>query len=475
MNLKTKYIVLVTSILMLVIGITEYRHLQIHKAEMLADGRGKAMLIAEIIKNGLTTIMTEERHTELQGFFNTMVSSEIGAVRLMRLDGTVIGSSDASEVGTVKAIESPATTTKGKNPLHSIQLPIYNEKPCLMCHWGEPDVIAMLSVDMPAQKTLERIRDREEKTILTFIAALLTLSVSLSIITVFLVTKPIKGIIDTMRKVREGDLKVRFLTSRTDEIGSLAESLNAMLFELSKTRAELLKCHETDMQKVEKMATVGELAAAIAHDIKNPLAGISGAIQVFAEDFSEDDPRKEIIKEVLLEIERLDRSVKDLLRYARPPEPNFINTSIAPIIERVVRLISVQAQIQHIDIEMKPAEDIREIYVDPEQIQQVFLNIIVNAMHSMKEEGGELTIATSFNLKTGMAEVTFSDTGPGIPEHNLDNIFKPFFTTKHTGTGLGLAISKNTVEKHGGTILVESRVGVGTVFRVLLPLEIKHG
>jgi signal transduction histidine kinase len=318
------------------------------------------------------------------------------------------------------------------------------------------------------------LQDTEEKAVITFVIALLVLSVLLSLITTHLVTKPIKGIIDTMKNVREGDLKVRFLTSRTDEIGSLAESLNSMLFELNRTRNELMRCHESDIQKVEKMATVGELAAAIAHDIKNPLAGISGAIQVFAEDFPPEDPRKEIIEDVLQEIERLDRSVKDLLRYARPPEPNFIKTSLTPIIDRVVRLMWGQTKHQEIDIEVTHADSPRDIYVDPEQMQQVFLNIMLNAFHSM-EQGGKLKVHTVFDSQTGMAEVVFTDSGPGISEHNLKDIFKPFFTTKHTGTGLGLAISKNTVEKHGGTILVESRVGVGSTFRVLLPLEIKHG
>jgi len=457
----------------LVIGFTEYRHLNAEKSEILADGKRKATLIAEIIKNGITTMMVDERHEALQGFLETLVSSDMGAVRILKLDGTVMGSSEASEVGTVREIGKKDTITLGEHPMQSIYLPIYNEKPCLQCHWGEPDVIAMLSVDMPADKTLQRLDETKEQAAITFVAALAVLSIFLGLMTRSLVTKPLRGIVGTMRKVREGDLKVRFITNRTDEIGELSESLNAMLLELQKTRGQLMKCHEADIQKVEKMATVGELAAAIAHDIKNPLAGISGAIQVFAEDFEPEDPRREIIKEVLQEIERLDRSVRDLLSYARPPEPTFVKTAIEPIIERVVKLMWGQAKHHNVEVKVVHDENPREIYVDPEQMQQVFLNIMLNAIHSM-EEGGLLTVSTSFNPQNGMAEVNFTDTGKGIPEHNIKDIFKPFFTTKHTGTGLGLAISKNTVEKHGGSILVESRVGVGTTFRVLLPLELKN-
>ncbi len=460
---------------MLVIGFIEYHNLRIHKSEMLDDDMRRASLFTEMTKNSLTASIAEKDHKNFKRFLEPLVSSEILKIRLLGLDGTVIGSSDDSELGTIVPINESTVQNTDRGSAFRVNIPIYNERPCLQCHWGQTDVVAILSVDSSIGKVLENFDKVERNSLISFAAALVALSVLLGAMTVLLVTRPVKGIIRTMQRARDGDLKVRYLTSRTDEIGSLAENLNAMLFELDKTREELLKCHESDMQKAEKMATVGELAAAIAHDIKNPLAGISGAIQVFAEDFPKDDPRRNIIDEILREIARLDRSVKDLLSYARPPEPHFVKASIMPIIERVVRLVSGQCRQQGIEIDVEPSNDAIDIDVDPEQIQQVFLNIILNSVQSMSEGGGKIKIRTSINSETGMAEVSFRDTGPGIPEPIIKNIFKPFFTTKHTGTGLGLAISKNTVEKHGGTILVDSRLGVGTVFRVLFPLEMKHG
>lgn len=241
------------------------------------------------------------------------------------------------------------------------------------------------------------------------------------------------------------------------------------------TGTEHMKGNEPAMRKVEKMASVGEMAAAIAHDIKNSLAGINAAVQVLAEDFPDDDSRREVAGEILQEIQRLDRSIKDLLSYARLPEPNFVRTSLLPIIERTVRLVAPQGDRQGIEIELRTSEDATEIDVDPDQIQQVFFNVIMRAMQSMSERGGKLTITTSYDRETGMAEVALSDTGPGIPEPELVNLFEPFFSTRRAKTGLGLAISKNIVESHGGTIHVESRKGSGATFRVLLPLERKHG
>lgn len=481
MSLKTKYIILATGILALVLGIFEYRHLLNNQTEIYQNARARSTLTAEIIKNSITSTMLKGNSGVTQNFLQSLVAEDLKAVRLVKPDGTIKYSSAPKEIGTrIKVPEmgepprpvfQPSRAAGGL--VKSLFVPIYNEKPCQRCHADAPRILSLLSVEMSNEKAIARLKRMKMTSALMFIVTLAVLSVSLGIMTTSLVTRPIKAIIDTMRKVREGDLRVRFLTSRKDEIGELADSLHSMLFELHKTRQELEQCHVSDLQKVEKMATVGELAAAIAHDIKNPLAGISGAIQVFAEDFPEDDYRRDIIKEVLFEIERLDRSVKDLLNYARPPRPNIIRTPIVPIVERVALLLKPQAGKHGIDIEISETDDVDEMHLDPDQIQQVFLNIMLNAIQAMPD-GGKLIVTTSLIPNTDMVEIAFRDTGTGIPAESLPDIFKPFFTTKHAGTGLGLAICKNTVERHGGKLLVKSRMGVGTTFKVLLPKEARY-
>lgn len=478
MGLKGKYVLFTACILVAVIGILEFRHLRANKARVLEESRQKATLVAETIKSGLAAVMLSSQQPAPQRFFSSLMSTEeVEAMRLQRLDGTVIASSNVPEVGSVMPLgpgagEPSATSeTNGEKQIFSVQMPLYNERRCIKCHAQDGEVLAVLTVQMSEHNIMGRIRRTEKRTVAVYVLAFVMLSASMGFITWRLVTRPLREMTDTMRRVGEGDPKTRYITGRTDEIGELSEALNGMLFELDKTRRELEKCHTEDMQQAEKLATVGELAAAIAHDIKNPLAGISGAIQVFAEDFSEDDPRKEIIKETLLEIDRLDRSVKDLLSYARPPEPLIIKAPLEPIIEHVVLLLTGQAKKQEVEIAVSSTGEVNEINVDPDQIQQVFLNIMINAIHSMPE-GGKLTVSTSHVAGTGMAEINITDTGMGISKHNLANIFMPFFTTKHTGTGLGLAISKNTVEKHGGKLLVESRPGVGSTFKILLPWEV---
>lgn len=477
MSLRSKYILFATGILLVITGVFSYQHLRLQEKQITEDDRTRATLITEIIKNGLTTIMLEGRGDEIRNFIETQVVKGLESLRLYWPDGTIMFSSIPGETG--KKVQGAnfsgerdpklSIRQRGDNPVYYIQIPIYNEKPCRKCHSDEPDVMSLLGVEISMEETFRKIGALREMTIFFYIITLFILSVSLALMTTVLVNKPIKNIINTMKKVEDGNLDLRFVTGRKDEIGSLAESLNSMLVKLGNMRQELESCHVDTMQRVEKMATIGELAAAIAHEIKNPLAGISGAIQVFAEDFSPNDPRKEIIKEVLGEIDRLDKAVRDLLSFARPPEPNFVKTPILPVVERATRLIGAQAKKQNVNIEIIAAEDI-EFHVDPEQMQQVFLNVMINALHSMPG-GGILTVMTYPKTDRGEAEISITDTGQGIRQEEILNIFKPFFTTKHGGTGLGLAISKNIVEKHGGALIVESQVGTGSKFRIILPLE----
>lgn len=478
MNLKGKYILFTTCILFVTIGAFSYKNLSLQEKEIREDDKEKVTLITEIIKNGLVPIMLEGRGREFQKFLETITTENVEKASIFKPDGTIISSSLPHQIGTHVSAERVTRFKTQKIPevfphkeergiVYSIIVPIHNEYACQKCHGAKDEVIGVLDVEVSMGKTLQRINDSRERMVLFSIITLIVISISLGMLTTYLINKPITSIINTMKMAEGGDLTVKFLTRRRDEIGKLASSLNSMLFELDKARREIEKCHFEEMQSVEKMATIGELASVIAHEIKNPLAGISGAIQVLAEDFPADDPRKDVITEVLNEIERLDRAVKDLLVFARPPELHPILTSLQPIIERAKRLIDLQAEKQGVIIRLIPRDDIGEVNVDPEQMQQVFLNIMLNALQSMPD-GGMLAIATYFGPKEDEVEVTFSDTGQGIKEDALKNIFKPFFTTRYTGTGLGLAISRNIVERHNGRITVDSQIGIGSTFHVIL-------
>jgi len=282
-----------------------------------------------------------------------------------------------------------------------------------------------------------------------------------------LVVWPVENITKQMSNLCEGVSIKQILPGRKDEIGMLGAGLFCMAGQWEKSKTRLEEAARDELRKVEKLATIGEMAYSIAHDIKNPLAGISGAIQVFAEEFPEDDHRREIVHEVLGEIERLDRSVKDLLCYARPPEPHPIPTPVDGLIEGAVSGMAESAKNGLVDVNILRGGDM-VVNVDPEQMHQALMNIMSFSLGSMPA-GGSLNIYVRQPNDMDSVEIILKDTGAGLDGSSMTNLFKPFRTSRISGTGLSLAISRIFIERHGGDIEVESSLGVGTTFKVTLP------
>jgi signal transduction histidine kinase len=250
-----------------------------------------------------------------------------------------------------------------------------------------------------------------------------------------------------------------------------------MIEKLNVARKEAEQYHQELIQRADRMASIGELASGIAHEIRNPLAGIQGAIQILADGFPKEDSRREITDEIQKQIYRLEQLVKDLLNYARPVPTNYLPTDINQLVEKVLSFFLTQrGRKEDILIEKKFSSSLPMTMIDPNSMEQAFLNIILNAQKAMPK-GGTLGVSTLL-LNRGedskedghwRIQIVFEDTGIGIPEENLPKIFNPFFSTRSDGTGLGLSITKNIVEQQGGKIEVESQVNVGTKFIITLP------
>jgi len=229
---------------------------------------------------------------------------------------------------------------------------------------------------------------------------------------------------------------------------------------------------EKRLTQTEKLTTMGQIATNIAHEIKNPLMGISGSVQVLMKRFKSYPTTKETLSKIFEQVQRLDSTLKGLLSFSRPQTPYFLKSPINEIIDQVLFFIAPQAKNNQIEILKDLSNDIPPVSLDPDQIKQVFLNIILNAVQAMPE-GGQLKIATRNDNGERKKSVTvaINDTGPGISEDYKNEIFKPFFTTKVKGTGLGLVISKNIVKEHGGTINFISDINSGSTFEINLPIE----
>lgn len=224
---------------------------------------------------------------------------------------------------------------------------------------------------------------------------------------------------------------------------------------------------EQNLIRAERMAAIGELAASLAHEIKNPLAGISGAMEIIKERFEPTDSHRDIIDEILHQIKRLDSTVRDLLVYARPTPPDKTPTSLEELIDAVLTVLARERQLQPLQV-IKHYPDVpTAANVDPGQLEQVFLNIVLNAAQAMTRPG-QLVIRLA--TEDSWCRVSFSDSGPGMLEEVARRAFEPFFTTKTRGTGLGLSICRKIVEAHGGRMELQTAIGEGTTITVKLPL-----
>lgn len=235
-------------------------------------------------------------------------------------------------------------------------------------------------------------------------------------------------------------------------------------------------------EKAEKMQTLGEIAAAISHEVKNPLAGIKSMVQAVLIDLDEKSEPYQYLKRISQEVDRINNFIESTFAFARHRRPRIIRSAIPEILESVIALLSENLKRNHIELVREYAEELPTLRVDPEQIRQVFLNIMLNAIEAMSVANvAKKKIYVSVKpttLKQGKEEVSyldiqFQDTGPGVPEDILTKIFDPFFTTKPNGTGLGLAICFKIVSEHGGRIDVSNAVEGGAIVSVKLPLVFK--
>jgi two-component system sensor histidine kinase HydH len=224
------------------------------------------------------------------------------------------------------------------------------------------------------------------------------------------------------------------------------------------------------VHRSERLASLGRLAAGVAHEIRNPLSSIKGFAQYFVKRFSGHDEEQGYASVMVKEVDRLNRVITDLLEFAGPKEPHREPQSIEAIADQALKLLAPDLEARKVEIVRDYGPDLPAVSVDRDRISQVFINLLLNALESM-EAGGEIRIGLRRSGPPPAVEVSVADTGAGIPESDLEKVFEPFFSRKRKGTGLGLAIVHQIVESHRGEIRVESQPGKGTVFRIRLPLD----
>lgn len=314
---------------------------------------------------------------------------------------------------------------------------------------------------------LSRLRDKE---IVGTLVLVLLIAVT-AIVSARSVTTPLRELAHATSALGR-DEPFRPLSSHShDELGTLVESFNAMATSVAQSREEVERLHAQEMERAQQLASVGELASGIAHEIRNPLTGVRGALDLALRRIPEDDSARTLLVESQQQLARIENSMKQFLQYARPPVLKELVVDASLLVERAVAIVGPRAASAGVGLTVEASPDPLELHVDSELIVQVLVNLLLNALDA-SPAGASVAVWTARHAPEVWIGVR--DAGPGVDQKHRDDIFRPFFTTKHQGTGLGLSISRQIVTRHKGTLTVESPEGGGATFVLALPLTEKE-
>jgi two-component system NtrC family sensor kinase len=332
------------------------------------------------------------------------------------------------------------------------------------------EIIGILYVGILEQK----YRDIERRTILVLLTIALVgvlLALALSYLLSRGISVALNKLVSASEEVARGNLDAKVEVETNDELQQLADSFNAMASALKQRDQQLKDFARNKIMESERLAMIGQLAAGVAHELNNPLQGIVAYSHLLLEKVPCEDPMTGSLEKIVTQADRCTDIIRGLLDFSRQTKPQKMPVNVNHILLECLALVEKQPIFHNIEIEKDFVGNLPLVSADPTQIQQVFINMIINAAEAM-EGGGRLTLETRYDPNDNSVDVMFTDTGHGIREEDMASLFDPFFTTKQVGhgTGLGLAISYGIVRKHKGAIYVESEVGKGTTFIVSLPV-----
>jgi signal transduction histidine kinase len=436
--------------------------------------RERAQLFAGMLAGGISNVMLSGQQNDVPEIFDSLVahSSDLVAASLIAPSGHVSLSSSPALIGAIPwpdvrrfrdttVVPAPG----GERKQYAIVKAIENAESCTRCHDPGQAVNGWLDLRFTREPVL-LAKAKLAKTLghSAAVAFLCLLAIALWLVGREAVS-PVHRLVAAMRRAESGDLTVRADEGRRDELGLAARGFDAMLSALRRSQAELEASYRERMARADRFAAIGEMATGLAHEIKNPLAGLSGALELLAEDLRRDLRQAEIVREMRHQVTRLTQTMDGLLSFARPEKARLRPTDVNWCLEKVLFLVGQQCRGSDTVIRPELDRSVPPVLADPSQLEQVFLNICLNACQAMGASG---TLAVRTRAGDGNLVVEIQDSGPGIPPDVREQMFKPFFTTKPKGNGLGLAISARIVAEHGGYIAYECPAGGGTIFTVTL-------
>lgn len=521
-SLAGKLIIAVGALMTMGSIIFGYIFIRYEENIMMNNLMNYASSTADLVKKGIHySMLTAHSEAIVQTVEVISSSSGIRDILIFDKKGRVVYSSKKSEIGryfdkgsitcqichkgntkplTILAESKNWTITSDETGAKILKfvIPIYNEPSCYTasCHYHQKkeNIVGILETNFSTAAVDATIRQNRIGTILFGGLFIIMISFSLCIILYKFVSKPVSLLDEGMHRLAKGELDYVIEINSNDEMGLLANTFNTMAKDIKKYRenmenwtraleeeiqkktSEIMKAHD-QLINAEKLASLGRMAAGVAHELNSPLTGIVTFSHLMLKRTPPENKQDIEDLEVIIEqAERCSKIIKSLLGFSRKTTSEKVFVNINALTESTISMVRNQAKFHNIKFSLNFDDSIPQIPTDPNQLQQVFLNLLINSADAMSERG-QVTVATRAISDTASGnkyvEIEFTDTGPGIPEEHLSRVFEPFFTTKPVGkgTGLGLAVSYGIIKKHGGNIFVRSETGKGASFFVRLPVE----
>jgi signal transduction histidine kinase len=486
MSLRLKMVVGIGGILLMVIlvyGIIALRGQARHLQDM---ARHEAELIAAVSDRALTRAMGRGETEVVQGIIRRIGDHPIlTGIRIVDPEGRILRSNRSEEIGRILLPKerpvgerAPEAVWDFRERTVAVFRAIPNGPACADCHRPDRAILGFLNVVVSFPAIDSDIAQQWTFMIGLAVLSLVAAGGLIAVFFTFVMGRRIDALTRTMSRVEEGDLTARVSVNARDELGRLGASFNAMVARLADARRQLEDRHAEEIRRAEHLASLGKMAAGIAHEINNPLAGMQNCLRTLVKGTRDADQRVLYLGMLVEGLSRIGRTVRQLLDFAREAKPQLAPTHLRPLLRRCLTLMEHQSAARQISFSLASDGHLPDVQVDPHQIEQVFMNILMNAVDAMPE-GGKVSV--SINLREHQqglfVEIHIADTGVGIPPQDLPRIFDPFFTTKDVGkaTGLGLSVSYGIVRAHAGFIEVKSEVGAGTTFTVALPVQGEEG
>ena len=477
-SFRTRIILTIVIIIISVSSVSYYAYYYYLSQRIYKNAEENVITLMDFLKDQLFYSIHLNNGRVIKSFLSSLEGNDMVLnAWLLNSDGNILypsskiysvrGTLNFNEMRSSDKDKIIITNKSAPEPYSRVFMRLKNSPNCFQCHSPTQKTLGYVVIDYSIKGTKNNVVfARKLSIIFTIIMVIIILLFAIFMHYKF-VRKSIQNFYTSIREINNGNLDQRLEIAGTKELGDLGKSFNEMIDNFQRTQLELKQYHEKELGDAQRLATIGEMAARLAHEIRNPMTGISNAMEIIIRE-QKDEQNKPILEEIKRQANRVNIAVSDLLKFSRSKEIVLQKGNINDIIESLAFFLDTQHPDKNVTIRLNLEPDIPKFEFDTELLENVLLNLGINSIQAIENEG-KIVFKTTYNSLKKNITIALEDNGSGIPEDIKKDIFNPFYTTKTEGTGLGLAIAKEIIDKHNGKIWVENNSDKGCTFYICLP------